>query len=114
MEIVKFKHAPFYTAPGHEEIVARRLQGGEASAADFAMVGHSTLPKGARVPMDAGAFGKIYVVIGGTLTIEWGDGARHELQPGDSVFIPAGEARAISNEGDGPAAMIVVTPPVTS
>ena len=31
-------NAPFYTAPDHEEIIARRLQGGVASSADFAML----------------------------------------------------------------------------
>ena len=111
MEVVKFVEAPHYTLPGHDEIVARRLQGGEASSADFAMVGHSSFPPGAVVPMGAGPIGKIYVVTEGVLVMEQSDGSRHSLSVGDSVFIDAEEARAVLNETGVPAAMIVVTPP---
>lgn len=111
MDVVKFADAQFYTLPDHEEVVARRLQGAEASAAAFAVVGHSTFPAGARVPMGAGPIPKIYVVTEGELTVEQADGARHVLGVGDSIHIAPDEARAIVNAGDGPAAMIVVTPP---
>jgi len=110
MEIVRFDDAPAYTAPDHNDVTARRLQGGEASAADFVLVGHSSLPAGATIPMDAGPMGKIYVVMGGAITIEQEDGARHVLAPGDSIFIPAGEPRAVLNASGAPAAMIVITP----
>ena len=114
MDVVKFADAPVYTAAGHGEIVARRLQGGAASTADFVMIGHSSFPGRATVPMDAGGpTGKIYVVTEGVLTIEQSDGARHVLHPGDSILVHAGEARAVLNEGDAPAAMIVITPPPT-
>ena len=111
MDVVRFADAPFYTAPDHEEIVARRLQGGEASPADFVLVGHSTVPAGATIPMGAGPIGKVYVVTDGALTIEQADGARHVLHRGDSIFIGVGEARAVRNEGGDEAAMIVITPP---
>ena len=114
MDVVRFKDAPIYTAPDHDDVVARRLQGGQASGADFALVGHSTLKTDAVIPMDAGAIGKVYVVTEGAIIIEQADGARHMLRPGDSVFIPAGEARAVRNESGAPAAMIVVTPPVAA
>ena len=114
MDVVKFADAPFYTAPDHDDVVARRLQGGEASTADFAMVGHSTFPVGAVVPMGAGPIGKIYVAIEGVITIEQPDGARHLLRPGDSIFIAAGEARAVRHDGPEPAAMIVITPPAAT
>ncbi len=112
MDVVKFADAPFYTAPDHQDVTARRLQGGEASTVDFALVGHSTLPPGAVIPMGAGPIGKVYVVTEGAITIEQADGVRHLLQPGDSIFIAAGEARAVLNDSGAPAAMIVVTPPV--
>ena len=114
MEVVRFAQAPFYTAPDHDEIVARRLQGGEASGADFVLVGHSTIPAGALIAMGAGPIGKVYVVTEGAVTIEQSDGVRHVLEPGDSVFIAAGEARAVRNEGSDAAAMIVVTPPAAT
>ena len=113
MDVVKFADAPHYTAPDHEAIVARRLQGGEASPADFAMVGHSSFPVGATIPMGAGTFGKVYVVTQGALTVEQADGVQHVLHPGDSIFIAPGEARAMRNDSGAPAAMIVVTPPPT-
>ena len=61
--------------------------------------------------MEAGLAGKIYVVMEGTITIEQENGTRHSLAPGDSVFIPAGEPRAVLNLSGSVAAMIVVTPP---
>ena len=111
MEIVTFAHAPFYTAPNHEGVTARRLQGGEASGADFAWVGISEFPSGVVVPMDLGATGKIYVVTLGELTVEQDDGVRHRLGTGDSIFIAAGEARSIVNDSGAAAAIIVITPP---
>lgn len=112
MEVVKFAEAPFYTAPDHEDVVARRLQGDQASALDFALVGHSYFRDGAVVPMGAGPIGKVYVLTEGSLVIEQADGARHVLHALDSIFIPAGEPRAIRNESGAPATMIVITPPV--
>lgn len=114
MDVVRFNEAPFYTAPDHEDVVARRLQGGPASGADFALVGHSYFRDGAVVPMGAGAIGKVYVIVEGSLIIEQPDGVRHVLQALDSIFIAAGEARAIRNESGAPATMIVITPPVVN
>ena len=110
VDVVKFADAPIYNASNHEDVVARRLQGGEASPADFVLVGHSSFPDGAVIPMEAGPVGKIYVVIEGILVIEQEDGVRHLLQQRDSIFIPSGEARAVRNESGAPAAIIVITP----
>ena len=112
MDIVRFADAPFYTAPDHDDVVARRLQGGQASTTDFALVGHSYFRDGAVVPMGAGAIGKVYVITDGTLIVEQPDGVRHVLHALDSIFIAAGEARAIRNESGASATMIVITPPV--
>ena len=49
-------------------------------------------------------------VTGGVITIEQADGTAHVLRPWDSLFVPAGEARAVRNEGDGVASLIVITP----
>ena len=110
MELVRFSEASHYTLPGHDEIVARRLQGAEASSAVFAVIGHSSFPVGAVVPMDVGLMDKVYVVTEGKLTVVEANGSAHILSVGDSILIPAGEARAIRNEGSAAAAMIVVTP----
>ena len=113
METVKFEDAPFYSAPDHDDVVARRLQGGQASKADFALIGHSTLIDGALIPMDAAPIGKVYVVTEGAIVIEQADGARHVLGPLDSIYVPPNEARAVRNESGAPAAMIVITPPAS-
>lgn len=110
MEIVRFADAPVYTAAGHDEITARRLQGGEATSAGFVLVGHSRFLPGAIVPMEAAPVGKIYVVVEGAISIDQADGVRHGLRQCDSIFVPAGEARAVVNDSDAPASIIVITP----
>ena len=110
MQIVRFGSAPAYTAPDHDDVAARRLQGGEASTVDFVLVGHSSLRSGAVIPMDAAPIGKVYVVTEGAITIEQDNGTRHVLRLWDSIFIPAGEARAVLNESGAAASMIVITP----
>lgn len=111
MDVVKFVDAPLYYPPNHEGVTARRLQGDAASSADIAWVGYSDFPSGVVVPMEAGPIGKIYVVTQGALTVVQEDGVRHQLSQWDSIFIPAGEARAVENDSGAPAAIIVVTPP---
>ena len=102
MEVVRFDEAPFYTAPDHDDVVARRLQGGEASSVDFALVGHSTFPPGGGVPMGAAQVSKIYIVTDGAISFDQPDGTRYVLMPG--------EARAVLNDTSEPAAMIVIVP----
>ena len=68
MEVVKFANAPLYYPPNHDGVTGRRLQGDAASSADIAWVGYSDFPPGVVVPMEAGPFGKIYVVTQGALT----------------------------------------------
>lgn len=111
MEVVRFSEAPAYTAANHEAVSARRLQGGEASNADFVLLGHSHFPPGATVPMDVAPMGRIYVVVNGVIIVEEANGVRHELEHLDSIFVPAGESRTVLNDGEVAAAIIVVTPP---
>ena len=111
MDVVKFGNAPFYTAPNHDGVTARRLQGGAASSADFVLVGYSEFPPGVALPMEAAAIGKIYVVTQGVIVIQQADGVRHRLEKWDSIFVPPNEALAVINDGSEPAAMIVITPP---
>lgn len=90
--------------------MARRLQGGEATRADFVLVGHSQFPPEATVPMDAASIGRIYIVAMGSISIDQANGVRHTLHQWDSVYVPPGEARAVVNDSGGPAAIIVITP----
>ncbi|MCW3836202.1 cupin domain-containing protein [Sphingomonas canadensis] len=110
MEIMRFNDARRYDAPGHYDMRGLRLQGFDASTAGFAWTGLSHFLPGGGAEMDASPLEKIYVVIEGAVTIELGDGTCHILRPFDSCFIGAGEARAIRNEGNAVASMLVVMP----
>ena len=110
MEITRLADAKAYSAPKHYDMRALRLQGLEASNADFAWTGLSYfLPQGG-AEMDAGPLGKIYVVLEGEITILLGTGETHRLQKLDSCFIAGGEARAVRNDGNVMAVMLVVMP----
>jgi quercetin dioxygenase-like cupin family protein len=110
MQVKRLSDALRYDAPKHFDMRSLRLQGLEASAADFAWVGLSYFLPGGGAQMDAGALGKIYVVLDGEVTIDLADGASHVLGKLDSCFIPAGESRAIRNAGNVVATMLVVMP----
>ena len=110
MQIIRLAEAKRYDAPKHFDMRSLRLQGLDASGADFAWVGLSYFLPGGGAEMDTGGVGKIYVVLGGEVTVELGDGSSHALTRLDSCFIPAGEARAIRNAGNDVATMLVVMP----
>ncbi|ATE65463.1 cupin domain-containing protein [Rhizorhabdus dicambivorans] len=110
MDITRLADAKAYIAPKHYDMRSLRLQGLEASSADFGWTGLSYFLPGGGAEMDAGALGKIYVVIEGEVTIELGSGETHILGKLDSCFIPAGEARAVRNDANSVAAMLVVMP----
>ena len=110
MQITRFADAQRYDAPKHFDMRSLRLQGFDASAAKFAWVGLSHfLPQGG-AEMDAGPLEKIYVVLSGEVTLQLADGSTQVLKALDSCYIPAGESRAIRNEGNSVATMLVVMP----
>jgi glyoxylate utilization-related uncharacterized protein len=110
VQITRFSQAPRYDAPKHFDMRSLRLQGFGVTASRFAWVGLSHFLPDGGATMDAGNLEKIYVVLAGEITIELSDGAQHVLQPLDSCHIPAGEGRAIRNNGNGVATMLVVMP----
>ena len=110
MDITRLADAKAYIAPKHYDMRSLRLQGFDASGADFAWTGLSYFLPGGGAEMDAGPLGKIYVVLEGEVTITLGDGQSHNLCRLDSCFIPGGEARAVRNDGNVIAAMLVVMP----
>jgi quercetin dioxygenase-like cupin family protein len=110
MEITRLADAPRYDAPKHFDIRSLRLQGFEASASRFAWMGLSHFLPGGGAEMDASPLEKIYLVLSGEVTIELGDGAVHVLRPMDSCFIPGGEARAVRNDSNEVATIVVMMP----
>jgi quercetin dioxygenase-like cupin family protein len=110
MEVTRFADSQPYQAPLHHGVTALRLQGFDASAADFAWAGLSDFLPGGGADMDAGPLGKIYIVIDGEVTVKLGSGEVTVLRRLDSCFIPAGEAREVRNDSNAVARMIVIMP----
>lgn len=110
MQITRFSQARRYDAPKHFDMRSLRLQGFDVSASRFACVGLSHfLPHGG-AEMDSGPLEKIYVVLEGEVTVELADGTSHVLRALDSCHIPGGEARAVRNDSNCVATMLVVMP----
>lgn len=110
MQITRFADARPYIAPKHFDMRSLRLQGFDVSDSTFAWIGLSHfLPAGGAL-MDASPLEKLYVVLAGEVTVELGDGTAHVLRELDSCFIPGGEARAVRNDGNAVATMLVVMP----
>lgn len=110
MDVMRYADAKPYEAPLHHGIAALRLQGAGSTGADFAWAGLSHILPGGGADMDAGALGKIYIVIEGEVTVRLGSGEVTVLGKLDSCFIPPGEAREVRNHGNAVASMIVVMP----
>lgn len=110
MEVTRFKDARCYDAPKHFDMRGLRLQGFDASSSSFAWTGLSHFLPGGGAEMDTSPLEKIYVVLEGEVTIQLGDGEKQRLERLDSCFIPGGEARAIINEGNCVASMLVIMP----
>lgn len=110
MDVTRFKDAAEYHPPLHHGCTALRLQGFDASSADFAWTGLSHILPGGGADMDAGPLGKIYVVLAGDVTVTLEGGVSETLGPLDSCFIPAGEAREVRNLSNAVATMIVIMP----
>jgi glyoxylate utilization-related uncharacterized protein len=110
MQVTRFPDARRYDAPRHFDMRSLRLQGFDLTASRFAWVGLSHfLPQGG-AEMDAGALEKIYVVLAGEVSITLADGTVHVLAALDSCHIPGGEARAIRNDANTVATMLVMMP----
>jgi quercetin dioxygenase-like cupin family protein len=110
VHVTRAGEAREYHPPLHHGCTALRLQGLEASPADFAWVGLSHIAPGGGADMDAGPAAKIYVVLDGQVTVTLDGGETATLGKLDSCYIPPGEAREVRNNGDAPASMIVVMP----
>jgi quercetin dioxygenase-like cupin family protein len=110
VKITRYKDAKPYEAPKHFDMRGLRLQGFSEDGPSFAWTGMSHFLPGGGTEMDAGPLEKIYVVITGEVTIELGDGSAHILKKHDSCFIPSGEVRAIRNDTNSVASMLVIMP----
>lgn len=110
MQLIRFCEARTYVAPGHFDMRSLRLQGFDMSDSRFAWLGLSHFLPGGGANMDASPLEKLYVVLGGEVTIELADGTSHVLRSLDSCYIAGNEARAIRNDSNQVATMLVVMP----
>lgn len=110
MQITRLDDAKRYDARGHYDMCAIRLQGFDASNSKFAWAGLSHFLPGGGADMNASPLEKIYVVLEGEVTIELGDGTIETLGKFDSCYIPGGESRAVRNERNVVATMLVLMP----
>ncbi len=110
LQVTRIQQARPYEAPKHFGMTALRLQGVDVTAAEFASVGLSYFLPGGGAMMDAGATEKIYVVLSGELLIDIEGQQTERLGPLDSCRIASGEARAVRNERNEVATMLVILP----
>ncbi|MBW2028686.1 MAG: cupin domain-containing protein [Deltaproteobacteria bacterium] len=107
MKKVELKDVKPYDAPGHFNMTALRLHGKEESGAKRFWMGLSHF-----LPQGGAEFGatdteKIYFVLEGEVTIKT-EKEEIVLKPWDSIYIGPNEGRAIINNTNKPASMLVV------
>ena len=107
MQVTRFDKAPGYVAPEHFDMACLRLQGREASPTEAMWVGMSHLLPGGYTSLKASPQEKIYVVIQGEVTIRTSDDEA-TLGPLDSVLIARGEERALENQTNKPATVLLL------
>jgi uncharacterized cupin superfamily protein len=109
MHVVRFAEAPPYEAPGHHAMQMVRLQGREAGPSDTLWLGVSRIEPGGGTTLDASGIEKLYVVLEGELTISNGT-EEVVLRPWDSCRIAPNEGRALKNNTDRPATVLLAMP----
>ncbi|WP_420006448.1 cupin domain-containing protein [Arenibacterium sp. LLYu02] len=107
MRITRISEARGYEAPEHYDMACLRLQGKEASEAGSMWMGMSHLLPGGHTSLKASAQEKIYLVLAGEVTMSNGTETA-VLGVMDSCFIAAGESRALRNETNLPATILLV------
>lgn len=107
MEVTRIASAESYAAAKHHDVTAFRLQGFDASSVEAFWVGLSHYAPGGRAERDASGTEKVYVVIGGEITVITDEG---EVALGvlDSCYLAPGEARAVENRSGAWASMLVL------
>jgi mannose-6-phosphate isomerase-like protein (cupin superfamily) len=107
MKVMRINDVKEYEAAKHFKMVAMRLQGKEETGVKKFWVGLSHFLPGGGAEFDATPVEKVYIVLGGAVTIKT---TKEEvtLNPLDSVYIAPNEGRSIVNPGKVPASMLVV------
>ena len=109
MQVTRYKQAKPYEAAEHYDMRCLRLQGKEATETDTIWIGVSHLLPGGRTSLRDAAVEKIYVVIAGEVTVETPTGTE-TLRYLDSCRLAPGEARALVNNTNDPATILLAMP----
>ena len=110
VEVRRIADAPRYSAPGHFDMAALRLQGRDVGSSTGFWVGLSHFLPGGGAERSSSALDRVYVVLAGEVAVEDGAGAEVTLGPLDSCFVPGGEPRTVHNRTGLPCSMLVVMP----
>ena len=99
-----------YEAPGHFKMTAMRIHGKEETQADKFWIGLSTfLPGGgAEYAYEDNPLEKVYYVLEGEVVLTDKAGTRYVVHKGEAITILPFEGRALLNESNAPATMLVV------
>lgn len=109
MQVTRYSDARPYEAPEHYNMRCLRLQGKEATRTDTLWVGLSHLLPGGRTSLKDAAVEKIYIVVAGEVTVET---PTETVTLGflDSCRLAPGEARALINNTNAPASILLAMP----
>lgn len=108
MKKVELKDVKSYQAPGHYGMTALRLHGREEASSQAFWVGLSHFLPGGGAEFDASPSEKVYFVLDGEVTVKCQSGEIVTLHPWDSMYVGANEGRALVNETNRPASMLVI------
>jgi uncharacterized cupin superfamily protein len=109
MHVTRLGDAPFYYPPAHDDMRCLRLQGHEAGPSSTLWLGLSHLLPGGKTSLDASPIEKLYVVLDGEVTVVTND-EEVVLRSWDSCRIAPGEARALRNDSNRPASILLAMP----
>ena len=113
MNVIRYQDAPRYDAPGHSDMVMRRLQGLEAGKTDSVWIGLSVINPGGGTTSTASSVEKLYVVLEGEVqitAIRDGNVQTAILGTLDSCRIAPGEHRQLFNAASSPAKILLAMP----
>jgi glyoxylate utilization-related uncharacterized protein len=109
MNVTRYNQAPVYYPPNHEGMHCLRLQGHEAGPSDTVWLGLSHLLPGGGTTLDGSSVEKLYVVLDGEVTISTDEGDQ-VLRKYDSGRLAPGERRALKNNTNSPASILLAMP----
>ena len=107
MRVTALSDAEPFESPGHDGVAPLWVQGGPATPVDRFTVVLSRYEPGGRAAPAVQPAETVYVLLSGSLTFE-SAGRRVVVGPHDTVHFAKGETRAVTNEGDVPASMLVI------